>query len=327
MTSASSSHPDHRRGVALCFLSAVGFGLMAVFAKEAYRSGVNVPTLLALRFAIAAGAFWAIVSARGPRRPPSSGWSPRRLTLCGLALGAVGYAAQAGAYFGALTRIDASLTSLLLYAYPALVFAAAVAMGRERPDGRRVGALVLASGGVALVLAGGGAGALDPLGVALGLGAAVCYSGYILATDRVVARFDPFRLGALVTTGAGISMWGAGLATGSIDLHFGAAGFAWIAALAMISTVGAVSAFTLGLARVGPATASIVSTVEPVVTVGLVMALFGERLAPLQLAGGALVLGAVIALQLRGSVRDHVAATDVPAPAPTGALAHQPAGG
>jgi drug/metabolite transporter (DMT)-like permease len=324
VTSASSNPQSHGRGVALVLLSAVGFGLMAVFAKEAYRSGVSVPSLLALRFAIAAGAFWAIVAVRRPVGSPSSEGSSRRLTLIGLALG-LGYAAQAGGYFGALTRIDASLTSLLLYIYPALVFAGAVVLGRERPDRRRVGALALASGGVALVLAGGGAGALDGAGVALGLFAAVCYAGYILATDSVVAAFDPFRLGALVTTGAGGVMWTYGLLSGGLDFSFAASGWLWIVALALISTVGAVTAFTLGLARVGPSTASIVSTIEPVVTVGLVMAVFGERLAPLQLAGGALVLAAVILLQLRGRFRVHVAPADRPAPSAARATAQSAA--
>jgi drug/metabolite transporter (DMT)-like permease len=320
VTSASSNPTHHGRGVALCLLSAVGFGLMAVFAKEAYRSGVALPTLLALRFAIAAGAFWAIVAARQRAVPPSSGTLSPRLTLVGLALG-LGYAAQAGGYFGALTRIDASLTSLLLYTYPALVFAGAVALRRERADRRRIGALALSSAGVVLVLAAGGAGALDPLGVGLALAAACCYAAYILATDRVVARFDPFHLGALVTTGAAGVLWAYCLATGSLDLGFAASGWLWIVALSLISTVGAVAAFTLGLAEVGPATASIVSTVEPVVTVTLVMALFGERLAPVQLAGGVLVIAAVVLLQVGGRLRVHVPPADLPAPAPARATA------
>ena len=66
---------------------------MAIFAKEAYRSDVSVTTLLALRFTLAAGAFWAIVATRragpGPSRTPT-----RRIVLAGLALGGVGYAAQ-----------------------------------------------------------------------------------------------------------------------------------------------------------------------------------------------------------------------------------------
>jgi drug/metabolite transporter (DMT)-like permease len=69
--------------------------------------------------------------------------------------------------------------------------------------------------------------------------------------------------------------------------------------------------------RIGASTASIVSTFEPVVTVGLAVALYGESLGPLQALGGVLVLAAVVALQLRG------ARALAPAPA---ALAHETVG-
>jgi drug/metabolite transporter (DMT)-like permease len=57
-----------------------------------------------------------------------------------------------------------------------------------------------------------------------------------------------------------------------------------------------VSLFFAGLRRVGPTTASILSTAEPVVTVLLTFLVFGELLGPVQLLGGALVLGAVLVL-------------------------------
>ncbi|MEN3285632.1 MAG: hypothetical protein V7607_6772, partial [Solirubrobacteraceae bacterium] len=296
VTSAISN--DHRRGVALCLLSAVGFGLMAVFAKKAYSDDVSVLTLLALRFTIAAGAFWAIVAARRPR--PAA--PPRRIVLAGLALGAVGYAAQAGGYFGALTRIDASLTALLLYVYPALVFLGAVVLRRDHIDRRRIVALALATGGAVLVLAGSGTGDLDALGVALGLTAAVAYSVYILVADGVTRQIEPFHLSALIATGAAATLWTAGLVSGSLDLGFEAGGWGWIAGLALFSTVLPISAFLAGLPKVGPATASIVSTVEPMVSVGMAMVWFGERLGVVQIAGGALVLAAVVllAVNVRG---------------------------
>jgi drug/metabolite transporter (DMT)-like permease len=292
---------------------------MAIFAKEAYRNGVSVTTLLALRFAIAAGGFWAIVAARRPTSPRPA----RGILLGGLALGAIGYAGEAGAFFAALTRIDASLTSLLLYTYPAIVFAAAVALRRERADHRRLAALGLATGGAALVLVGGGAGALDPLGVALALGAALSYSAYILVADRVLTRLDPFVLSALIATGAATSFAIVGVITGSLQLGIAATGWLWIAALALLSTIVAISAFLTGLPKVGPATASIASTVEPVVTVGLAMLVFGERLRGVQLAGGALVILAVILLAAK--VRFRGPASETAAPAPARALASQPA--
>jgi drug/metabolite transporter (DMT)-like permease len=70
---------------------------------------------------------------------------------------------------------------------------------------------------------------------------------------------------------------------------------AWaaIVALAVISTVVALRAFLAGLARVGPARASVLSSLEVVVTMTLAVLVLGERLGPRQWAGALLILGAV----------------------------------
>jgi drug/metabolite transporter (DMT)-like permease len=211
----------------------------------------------------------------------------------------VGYSAQAGCYFAALQRLDASLLSLLLYTFPAMVTVAAIALGREQASRRTAGALILASAGLVLVLAGAGAGALDPVGTLLGITAAVVYTTYILTSAGVADRVGPILLSALVCTGAAATLTVATAVTG--DLHVGAltpTGFGWLAAIAVVSTVGAVSLFFAGLKRVGPTSASILSTAEPVTTVVLAFLAFGESLSPVQLGGGALVIGAVFVLSV-----------------------------
>ncbi|HEX6027021.1 MAG TPA: DMT family transporter, partial [Solirubrobacter sp.] len=92
---------------------------------------------------------------------------------------------------------------------------------------------------------------------------------------------------AAVTLAAGAAVTG--------DLRPGdltAAGWLWIASLAAVSTVGALALFFAGLRRVGPTSASILSTVEPLATVVLAFVVFGETLGLLQIAGGTLVLAA-----------------------------------
>ncbi|HEX6390678.1 MAG TPA: EamA family transporter, partial [Solirubrobacteraceae bacterium] len=285
-------------GTLMCLGSGAAFGAMAIFGKLAYDEGANVATLLTVRFTIAALLFWGLVAAVrafGDVRALS-----RRDTALGLALGAFGYTAQAACYFAALERIDASLLSLLLYTFPAIVAAAAVALGRERLAARRLAALVIASSGLVLVVAGAGTGALDAAGVALGVGAAVVYSTYILVSEGVAGRVRPQVLAALVCTGAAAMLTVATSAIG--QLHPGAltaAGWGWLAAVAVVSTVVAVSLFFAGLRRVGPTTASILSTVEPLVTVLLAFLVFGEMLGAIQIVGGAFVLAAVFVLQAK----------------------------
>lgn len=300
MARTATSETGRTAGVVLCLVSACGFGLMAIFAKEAYAAGLGVTALLAARFVVAASVFWAIVGVRERRRRGVPAALPgRRAVLAGLGLGAIGYAAQAGLFFSALRHIDASLTSLLLYTYPALVFCGAVALRRESVTPRKALALALASAGAGLVLLGGGTHGLEATGVALALGAGATYAVYILVADGVVGRIDAFLLGALVATGAAVTFLLAGAVTGA--LTFTSGGWIWIAAIALVSTVLPIATFMLGMARVGASTASIVSTAEPVVTVALAVALYGDALGPLQALGGVLVLVAVVALQARGA--------------------------
>src|SRR5919106_1466405 len=122
-------------GTLMCLGSGAAFGTMAIFGKLAYGEGATVGTLLAVRFALAAAVFWALVLAGGAM--PEVRALRGRDVAVGLALGACGYSLQAGCYFAALERIDASLLSLLLYTFPAIVAVAAVALGRERLSGRR----------------------------------------------------------------------------------------------------------------------------------------------------------------------------------------------
>jgi drug/metabolite transporter (DMT)-like permease len=76
---------------------------------------------------------------------------------------------------------------------------------------------------------------------------------------------------------------------------------AWglIATIAVVCTVVALRAFLAGLALVGPARASVASSVEVLVTIGLAVAFLGERIGARELAGGALILGAVALHNLR----------------------------
>src|SRR5690349_1596269 len=178
-SSATMDPAAHRLGTALCVASAIAFGAMAIFGKLAYDAGVSLLTLLFIRFTIAAPVLW-LAALRRVGGGGVFGGTTRRTILAGFALGAFGYSLQAGLYFSALTRMDASLLSMVLYTFPAMVVAAAIALGRETPNRRRTGALLVSSGGLALVLVGAGAGGFDWIGAALGLGAAMTYTAYVL---------------------------------------------------------------------------------------------------------------------------------------------------
>jgi drug/metabolite transporter (DMT)-like permease len=92
-------------------------------------------------------------------------------------------------------------------------------------------------------------------------------------------------------------------ATQGLALHWpaGAGGWAALTAIAVCSTVIAILTFFAGLQRLGAGRASMLSTLEPVVTVLLAAMLLGETLSVAQLGGGALILAGVLWLSARGA--------------------------
>jgi drug/metabolite transporter (DMT)-like permease len=269
---------------------------MGIFGKLAYDEGVSVGTLLAVRFTIAALLFWGLVAVRGSRSRSLT----RRDALIGLALGAGGYSLQAGLYFVALERTDASILGLILFTFPAMVTVAAILLGREMASRRNFAALALTSTGLALVLAGAGTGTFNTGGAVLGFGAAAVYAIYILSSQGVAERINPYLLSALVCTGAAITLTSGSAIVG--QLHPAALtkeGWLWLGCIALVSTVAAIGLFFAGLRRAGPTTTSILGAAEPVTTVTLAFLVFRETLVAVQIFGGVLVLAAVVVLQAR----------------------------
>src|SRR5919206_111234 len=116
----------------------------------------------------------------------------------------------------------------------------------------------------------GGATVGTLLAVRFGLAASLFWAGGALADLRGIGRRDvvaPRALAALVCTGAALSLTLGSATLG--ELRPGAvtlAGWAWLACLAAVSTVAAISLLFAGMRRVGPTRASILSCGDAVVT-------------------------------------------------------------
>jgi drug/metabolite transporter (DMT)-like permease len=93
-------------------------------------------------------------------------------------------------------------------------------------------------------------------------------------------------------------------------------GDAWLALIGFgVFSAFAVAAFLAGSRRIGAARAALLSTIEPVYTIVMATLLLGERLDPLQVLGGGLVVVGVLIAESGGSERpagDQVAAVDAP---------------
>ncbi len=281
-------------GAGLCTISAAGFSTLAILAKLAYAEGLALPGILWLRFGGAALILVLYLLLRRIRFVFSF-----RKTLPLFLLGAVGYAVQASLYVGSVQRIPASVAGLLLYSYPVFVALLAWGINRRRPTRRELSAMALALVGVVLTISPGQAiGRADALGLVLVLTSAVWYAGYITASDRLITRAGSLVSTGWITLGAFVTFSVAGAITGSLPSRLSPTALWVMIAMVVFSTVVPIGTFLAGMTRVGPTAASLLSTLEPVFTTLLAAAVLGESLAAGQVAGGSLVLVAVVLLNL-----------------------------
>ena len=287
------SSRDETRGLTLVALSTVAYGVLPILGKVAYGAGVAVMPLLAWRYVIAA---LLIVALERGRHPPLG----ERLRLW--AIGSV-FVFNSIAYFRALERIPASVTALVLYTYPVIVALLAALVGVERLTGRAVLAALGAFAGCALTARGAPSDApLSHSGVAWALVAALVYASYIVLSSRFGAGVPARVLALHLAQAAAVVCVAFGLAGGGLSLPLDPRGLLAVAGIGVVSTVVAMIAFLAGMALVGPTRASVLSSLEVVVTLVLAFLFLGERLGPVQWAGAALILGAV-AFQNLGALR------------------------
>lgn len=287
--------PSAWGGVALIALSASAFGAMAIFARAASASGADMYAMLLFRFFVASALLLIWCRVRRVSFPS------RRQTIGIALMGGIGYVGQSLCFFGALQYAQASLVALLLYLYPVFVTILAAIFLHERLTPVKLGALALCSLGTALTV-GGGQG--QPLGMALAVAAALIYSGYIVVGARLTRGVDARATATLVCLAATVSFgaMAAIRASQGVSLQWPGSfgGWAALLAIAVCSTVVAILTFFAGLQRLGAGRASMLSTLEPVVTVLLAAMLLGETLSIGQWGGGVLILGGVLWLSARG---------------------------
>jgi drug/metabolite transporter, DME family len=303
-------------GAGLVALAAACFGTLGPLSRFANEAGVDALPLVTWRAALGAAVVLVFIGLRRLLRGRPSGWSLRRIPVRDrwfMAAAAAANCALNFAAFVAFERIEIALTLLVFYLYPAGVAIASTLWFGERLDGARWAALGVSLGGMALVMAGAGPlGELDALGIGLAFAAALCQVFYVLAARHGFAHVPGPQAAAFTMGGASVLYLGLALVLGSAaDLVQPVASVAAIWPVVLAGVIGAgvpTLSFILGIRRLGPPRAAIISTLEPVVGVGLAAWLLAEQPTGLQLAGGALILAAAVLLQLRpGPTAEHEA--------------------
>ena len=274
------------RGFVSVGTSAIGFGVLPVLVVWGAAAGLNVTTLLVLRFVLTAALLPLLCSgcARGPR--------PELRTLGGLFVLGVLFALQSVLYLLAVERISPGPAVLLHYLYPVFVLVLSAALRQGTCGARIVLPLVIALAG--LVLTVGELHDVDLAGLLCGLGCALVYAVYVVLGTRLSVRVGAQRLTMYVVFFSAVALVAFAWPSGSLDLDFRPLGWAVVAVIAVVSTAMPIALFFAGSKVLGATQASVLSMLEPVVGVLAAWTVLGAGLTTLQLIGGIVLLAGAI---------------------------------
>jgi drug/metabolite transporter (DMT)-like permease len=306
---AADSHEHVRRpvvGYALVLAATALWGINGSFAKAALSSGLSSLRLTEVR---STGAALILVAALALTRPRSLRTTRGELPFL-LLFGVVGLAFVQLLYFIAIHRLEIGVALLIQYVAPVLIALWARLVLKE-PVRRRVwAALILALGGLSLVVDLWSGVALDGIGVAAALASAVTFALYILLAENAVKRRDPVSLLALGFTFAAI-FWSIVQPWWSFPTEYlndrvhldGAVVSATLPVWALligVVLVGTIVPFLLllvALRHLSATRAGVTAMFEPVAGALVAYALLGESLTEAQLVGGAIVLAGILLAQ------------------------------
>lgn len=235
---------------------------------------------------------------------------------------ALAMALAAGVFFAldlvffntAIMRSSASTTSLLGSNAPVFVGLGSWLLFRRRPHRLFWAGLAASMSGIALMIWAGmdatAAARHDVIGDLMAVAAAFCFAGYILAVAEARASMDTLTLNTIAMAACTITLLPICIAIDAPLWGYPAATWLALVYLGLISQVGAYLGIAFALGHLPATVVSIGLLAQAPLTALLAAFLLHERLSPLQLAGGTLVVAGIYIVTRVGADAPPVPATD-----------------
>lgn len=235
-----------------------------------------------------------------------SGWRgiklPMQDLLQCLVLGMLGVAASNYFYYVAIQKTSVAIAIIVQYTAPVWVLLYVVARGQQKLSSQKVAAVGLAMTGIALTIGIIGTKSspsrIDSYGLFAAVLASFSFAFYNVGGHSILARFDRWRVLVWTLASASVFWLFVNPPWKIAASHYAVAQWTFLFAFSMTSVLGAFSLYFLGLQHLEPTRAIITSCLEPVFSIVLAAALLGELLRPIQSLGIALVLAAIVIVQL-----------------------------
>src|SRR5215470_4749501 len=296
-----SASPSHLKGYLLAAAAAVLWGVSGVVTKYLLRRQMRPDELLVFRTLLASAMLIIWLGLKSPQL-----LKVRRADLLSLILlGVVGLVLNQGFYYLSLTMVSVGCSLLLQYLAPVHLMIYGVLSKTERVTGGKIAAAFTAICGCALMVLGqeGGIARISPAGVMCAIGSGLCFAFYTAYGKQVLKSYDP-RTMITYTFLTSAVVWLTIRPPWKIDwagINFST--WVFFIYLAGVATILPFALYSASLRHLEASRSSLTSMLEPVVAASVAWLWLGEKMEPMQIGGGAAVVGGVLLLQIESLMR------------------------
>ncbi|WP_371365212.1 hypothetical protein SRRS_00900 [Sporomusa rhizae] len=280
-------------------LSSFGFSLVPLLAKFSLDSGMNAETMLTYRFIIAGG-FFTLYSICNKIKLYTTMTTSLKLLGIGFL-----YALECTCFFTAFKYISPSIGELLFQITPIMVALTAYFVFKEKITLNVIIALLLTALGCILLIWEPSAHRTS-LGIVIILIAVLLYTAYIIIGKQMLKNIDSIVVTTYITVGCGLFLLLYSLLSDKLMPINNPKIVSAIIVLALFSTIISILSFAMGLKLLGATNAVIISTLDPVFTVVLAYLFMDEKLSPIQILGGLLIIMSIVIIETKGSILKSV---------------------
>jgi drug/metabolite transporter (DMT)-like permease len=285
-----------RLGYALAATAAALWGLNGSFSRLLLDDGLPAARLAEMRAVITAVVLFAILAALRPRLLKVERADLPRFALLGIA----GLALNNALYFVSIHLLQVGVALTVEYLAPLWILLwLRFAHGRRMPSGLWAAALVSLAG-CFLVVKAYAPGSLDVAGLLAAIGAGIAYAFYIFSSEQAGHRHEApttVLYGFLFAS----LFWAVAQPVWSFPFHslHSTRNVALALYVGLLGTLVPFACMIAAVRHVPAARAAVVATLEPVLAAAFAWPILGQALSGPQLAGGVLVVAAVVWIQLR----------------------------
>jgi drug/metabolite transporter (DMT)-like permease len=272
-------------------LGAFSFACADILTRVTFKAGADALTVSTARcfLGLALLLLWLRLFPPPARLPP-------RARVIALGLGVL-FGGNVFLLFKAIENVEVPIAILTYFVYPLLTGLAAAATGLDKITWRGALAAVVAFLGLALMI-GAHPTTLAVVGILAALAAACCRVALLLVTRASLQGADALQITWYSMISSTVLFVVATLVAQDWQPPATTSGWLALAALSIAVTTGILGVFGSTL-RIGPFHTALFMNLEPLLA-AIGSALFlGEIITPLQALGGAVMLAALVAFQLR----------------------------